>query len=140
MRYMRWLVLTSVLLAWLGGCALPRPGVDGELPPASENSAVLALLDQARAEAGGARAAAALERALRIEPRNPRLWLELARHHLALGDTAQAEQLAQRANALAGTDRRLRAVNWQVIASARRAGGNEAGAEAAEARVREFSR
>ena len=139
-----WLVLLG---AGLAACAPLRPGagVDEELslPPASENRAVLALLDQARAESASERAAGAaatLERALRIEPRNPRLWLELARHHLAQGDSAQAEQLAQRANAFAGSDRQLRAANWQVIASARRARGDEDGAVQAEARVREFRR
>jgi predicted Zn-dependent protease len=142
------LVISSMVLA---ACAPLRPGIESltvadeefNLPPASENTAVLALLDQARTESAGERAAGAaatIERALRIEPRNPRLWLELARHHLAQGDTQQAEQLAQRANAFAGSDRLVRAAGWKVIASARRQRGDEAGAEAAEARVREFRR
>lgn len=144
-----WVVL--LLLGALAACATAPPGVgtsvvpeqedDIRLPPASENTAVLALLDQARTEFGADRAAGAaatLERALRIEPRNPRLWLELARHRLAQGDPAQAEQLAQRANAFAGGDRLLRAAIWQVIVRARTARGDEDGARKAEDKVREF--
>ncbi len=141
--------MLAVLGTGLAACAPLRTGTglgteaedELNLPPPSENNAVLALLDQARAESGGDRAAGAaatLERALRIEPRNARLWLELARHHLAQGDTLQAEQLAQRANGLAGTDRTLRAAGWQLIVKARRARGDEPGAEQAEAKVREL--
>jgi len=144
--------LWSVVLALgLVACAPLRPGPapvivaeeEFALPPASENSAVLALLDQAQAEAGGDRAAGAaatLERALRIEPHNPRLWLELARHHLAQGDARQAEQFAQRANGFAGGQRLLRAASWKVIATARRQRGDEDGAAVAERKVSEYLR
>ena len=149
----RWLLVWGVLLGGLVACAT-RPvgsgaGVGTELdrefnlPPASENIAVLALLEQAHTEAGGERpagAAATLERALRIEPRNPRLWLELAQYHLAQGDSLQAEQMARRADAFAGSNRELRAAIWQVIARARSARGDEDGAHKAQDKVREFRR
>ncbi|MCK7466878.1 MAG: tetratricopeptide repeat protein [Desulfosudis oleivorans] len=67
----------------------------------SDNAAVLALVAQARIDTGEARysgAVAGIERALRIEPRNARLWQELARVRLAQGDPEQAENLARRAN------------------------------------------
>lgn len=113
-------------LASLAGCAVS--------PPVSGSAAVAQLVDSARADVAAgapARAEAALERALRIEPKNPRLWQELARVKLGLGDFAQAESLALRANAWSGADAGLRAENWRLIAEARRAQGNDAGAREA---------
>ena len=80
------------------------------------------LMDSARADAAAGRltnAAASLERALRIEPRNPRLWQELARVRLQQGDLVQAESLAQRSNTWAGNDSALRAENARIIEQAR---------------------
>jgi cytochrome c-type biogenesis protein CcmH/NrfG len=76
-------------------------------------------------------AAASLERALRIEPRNPRLWQELARVRFRQGEHVQAENMAARSNSWAGEDRSLRAENWRIIAEARRARGDADGAKAA---------
>ena len=76
-----------------GGAAAPSP------------SAV--LMQQARSHAALGEypeAAASLERAIRIEPSNPWLWLELARVHYAAGDLRQAEAHARKAASLAGTD------------------------------------
>jgi tetratricopeptide (TPR) repeat protein len=122
-------ILWAALLALaLAGCVSLPP------PPVSDNAAVLSLVDNARADAGSGRhanAAATLERALRIEPRNPRLWQELARVRFGQGDYAQAEALAARSNSFAGSDARLRASNWRLIADARRARGDERGADEA---------
>jgi len=68
-------------------------------------------------------AAASLERALRIEPRNPRLWNELAQVRLRQGQYAQAESLAARSNSWAGNDSALRADNARIIAEAREISG-----------------
>jgi len=104
------------------------------LPPVSGNRAVVALLDRAQLDAGAGRpdaAGATLERALRIEPRNARLWHELAQLRLAQGQYAQAVALAQKSNSFAGTQRSLQALNWHVIGQARIAQGNaEAGQKA----------
>ena len=84
--------------------------------------AVAGLLDSARTDAAAGRlaeSAATLERALRIEPRNPRLWQELARVRLQQGDFAQAESMAQRSNSWAGSDSGLRAENARLIDEAR---------------------
>lgn len=113
----------------LPGAAEPPP-----LPPASGNRAVIALLDRAQRDAGAGRADAAgatLERALRIEPRNARLWHELAQLRLAQGQYAQAVALAQKSNSFAGTQRRLQALNWQVIGQARIAQGDAEGGQKA---------
>jgi predicted Zn-dependent protease len=131
------------VVAILGGCATLEPpapvsepaSVPISAPPAAiENPAVASLMDGARTDVAAGRlvnAAASLERALRIEPRNPRLWQELARVRLKQGDYAQAESVAARSSSWAGGDNRLRAENWRLIAQAREARGDAAGARAA---------
>ena len=108
--------LLVFLAVVVGGCAVraaasARAGSGTPLPrrppPAPRTSAIAGLMDSARADAAAGRlanAAASLERALRIEPRNPRLWQELARVRLKQGDYAQAESLAARSNSWAGSD------------------------------------
>jgi len=134
--------LLAFLAVVIGGCALvqqPAPvsaPAPAPAPPAArtENAAIAGLLDSARADAASGRlanAAASLERALRIEPRNPRLWQELARVRLKQGEYAQAESTAARSNSWAGEDSSLRAENWRLIARAREARGDAAGARAA---------
>ena len=134
-------ILLALLALIVAGCATvyaPAPGPVPEPVPAPEapvgSPAVVALFDGARADSAAGRlsnAAASLERALRIEPRNPRLWQELARVRLAQGDWAQAESVARRSNSWAGGDAALRAENWRLIAQAREARGDSAGAKAA---------
>ncbi len=80
-------------------------------------------------------AAATMERALRIEPRNAHLWNQLAEVRLAQRQYSQAEDLASKSNALAAADRDLRRDNWLLIAKARRSVGNIAGATLAENRA-----
>jgi tetratricopeptide (TPR) repeat protein len=109
------------------GAELPAAAEPAPLPPASGNRAVIALFDRAQADAGAGRpdaASATLERALRIEPRNARLWHELAQLRLAQGQYAQAISLAQKSNSFAGAQRQLQAMNWRVIGQARIAQGN----------------
>lgn len=120
-----------IFLVVLGGCASvpgPEQPAPVEEPAATtakpENIAVAGLMDTARADVAANRlgsAAATLERALRIEPRNPRLWHELARVRLRQGDYAQAESTAARSNAWAGADGELRAANQRIIEEARSA-------------------
>ena len=110
--------------------------------PRTANHAVVALLDRADryGQSGQKDAAAqALERALRIEPRNARLWSRLAAVRLQQGQSEQAEQLALKSNALSSYDRQLQAENWQIVARARWARNDRAGAQRAEQKVRELS-
>jgi len=103
-------------------------------PAASNNRAVVALLGQAQAStlAGKHEAAgASLERALRIEPRNPWLWLELAQVRLAEGQYAQAITLARKSNSFAGGQHAVQSGNWEVIGKALVALGDSTGAEQA---------
>ncbi|MBE0595656.1 MAG: tetratricopeptide repeat protein [Desulfuromonadales bacterium] len=120
-----------IVVLLLAGCAALLPDAP---PEPSRNAAVMALFDQAQTQlsAGQLEAAgASLERALRIEPRNPRLWQELARLRLEQGQYRQAENLAAKANAFAGDDQRLSAENWRIIGLARSQLGDVQGAQAA---------
>jgi predicted Zn-dependent protease len=120
------------------GGATPAP-VEAPPPAPATGGAVLALLDRAdsyRASGDMANEAAAIERALRIEPNNARLWSRLAATRLEQGQPRQAEQLALKSNALAAGDRRLQAQNWQLVARARWALDDSAGARAAEKKAR----
>jgi len=138
MRFpVRWAILLGGALT-LAACvtAPPTPA------PVSDNVAVRALVDQADADSQAGRldnAVAGLERALRIEPKNPRLWLALARQRFLQGDAAQAEQLAERALSWSGDDRELRAAGWRQIAEARAARGDAAGAREADERARGYA-
>ena len=92
------------------------------MPESRETTAVAGLMQSARADAAAGKlpsAAASLERALRIEPRNPRLWQQLARVRLQQGDFAQAESLAARSNSFAGNDSAVRAENQRIVEAAR---------------------
>ena len=81
-------------------------------------------------------AAATLERALRIEPQEAYLWNRLARVRMEQGHYSQAGDLASRSNALARDQVQLKQDNWSVIATARRAAGDSAGAMEAERKAR----
>jgi predicted Zn-dependent protease len=125
------------LSAALAGCATPPeqaswPG----WPEQSQRKAVASLMDQARMEESAGRlgnAAASMERAIRLAPRNPRLWQELARLRLNQRDYVQAEHVAMRSNTLSRGDYAIRAQNWNIIAQAREARGDTAGARSARA-------
>lgn len=139
---LRWLCLPALL--WLTACAKPVPSPDEPLPLAvSDNAAVTTLVAQARTDFDAARypsASAQLERALRIEPRNPWLWHELAQVRLRQGDYAQAEGLAARSNGYARDQRPLQQANWRLIAEARARAGDNAGAAAARAKAEALER
>lgn len=103
---------------------LPAPSASSPSEKKPESIAVAGLMQSARADAAAGRlanAAASLERAIRIEPRNARLWSELARVRFQQRDYAQAESTALRSNALAGGDAELRAINHRLIEQARAA-------------------
>lgn len=131
----KYLLLLMIALL-LPGCAGVLPGPS---PKPSQNAGVLALMDQAEQEISAGRyqaAGASLERALRIEPRNPVLWQRLALIRLEQGEYRQAENLAAKSNALLPDNRRLRAENWRIIGQARQGLGNPEGAQAAFERAR----
>ncbi len=87
-----------------------RPAEDGAA--AAPVGAAAWLLEDARGLAAAGdweRAAAQVERALRIDRGNPWLYLELARIRMAQGNLAQGELLLERARTLAAGDERVMA-------------------------------
>lgn len=87
-------------------------------------------------------AANTFERALRMAPRSPALYLALAKTRLALNDHNSAIQMANRALSLLPNEgwgvSDARADAWNIIAESRAATGDRQGAEAARTRAREY--
>jgi len=124
----------------------PEAGAPPEpLPPPKPRTltpATKALVTQAQAQmAAGNDAAAAstLERALRIEPNNPLIWIEMAKLRQEEGNAAQAENLAKKALSMATGDPRAQANAWRVMADTYRARGRNPEAREADARAEALS-
>jgi len=106
-------------------------------PPARQfhlGTAASALIAQAHRQAAGGdyvQSAATLERALRIEPDNPLVWVELGRVRLAENNGLQADAMGRKALALATGDPAAQAAAWRLIADSLRLRGRNA--DAAEA-------
>jgi hypothetical protein len=99
----------------------PPPPPVRIVPPASPASQ--ALLNESRTHSAAGRypqAAAAIERAIRIEPRQPVLWLELGNIRLKEGNFAQAESLGRKALSLSAGDADLSARAQALISNARK--------------------
>jgi len=123
------------------------PGVTVEppqpLPPVttrsySLNAASRALVNQADAQRKSGnfvQAAATLERALRIEPGNPLLWLAYGELRMDEDNYAQAENLGRKAAALASGDPRTQANAWRLIADSLKARNKNSEAQQAYARA-----
>ncbi|MCY1204625.1 hypothetical protein D9M68_240960 [compost metagenome] len=100
---------------------------------------VLALLTTAQQQQGGGDlngAAASLERAQRIAPREPQVLYRLAEVRMAQGDAAQAEQFARRALTYANGRPALQASLWDLIARARDRQGDPSGAALAREKAK----
>jgi tetratricopeptide (TPR) repeat protein len=98
-------------------------------------TAAAALVTQAHTQLGTGHpelAEETLERALRIEPDNPLLWVELGQLWMDAGDAAQADGTSRRALALAAGDREVQASAWRLIAESLRARGRNQEAVAAD--------
>ncbi|MGR9105704.1 MAG: tetratricopeptide repeat protein [Gammaproteobacteria bacterium] len=108
----------------------PAPKVH-EVPAPPTPPAVIALLDAAENEKQEGQldaAVATLERAIRIQPTNARLWHELAELRLEQYKPRLALDLARKSNTLASGDRALKRENWRLIAEAQRLLGDLEGA------------
>lgn len=117
------------------------PAEQSQAPAASAPPAVLALMSEAeesRTQGNFDTAAAKLERALRIQPRDAALWHELASVRLQQHKPRLAEDLAKKSNALAHHDRALKRKNWELIARARHLQEDEEGAQEAERKAQAF--
>jgi Flp pilus assembly protein TadD len=108
-----------------------------QLGPAAQ-----ALVAQAHQQAAGGdygQAAATLERAVRIEPDDPLVWIELGRVRLGENNATQADALAHKALTLATGDPAAQASAWHLIAEAARARGRTTDAYDADRRAQGLS-
>lgn len=120
----------------VSGCAVQPVS----LPPRESGvqRATLLLLDEAEQalQAGNAlKAEEYLERAVRIEPRNPRVWHDLARSKFQQGRYPEAVQMARKSNSCL-PDRAMEQSNWLLMEQAHLAMGDTD--KAANAHVRAF--
>ncbi|NLG75166.1 MAG: tetratricopeptide repeat protein [Xanthomonadaceae bacterium] len=118
---------------------LPEPASrEPVLGPASR-----ALVDQAHIQLASknyAVAAGSIERALRIEPDNPLLWIELAKVRQAEGNFVQAENMARKAISLSVQAPATQARAWQLVADTYRARGKNIEAQEAEQKAKSLTR
>ena len=122
----------------------PGPEAEPQPPPPSQpqareyvlGTASKSLVAQAQQQAAGGNygvAASSIERALRIEPSNPLLWIELGRVRQAEGNYPQAESLGRKALSLATGDAKAQSSAWRLVAESLRARGKAQEARDAEA-------
>jgi len=125
------------------------PQIAAYTPPAAPqyarpqpSRAVEVLKDRAadqQRQGDHAAATASLERALRIAPDDAVLWHRLADVRLAQQRYDLVAQLAAKSNSLApAADTALQRANWSMIAEAREALGDAAGAREARRRADTF--
>ncbi|HLF96127.1 MAG TPA: tetratricopeptide repeat protein [Methylococcaceae bacterium] len=113
--------------------APPRPPSQAKASSAQGalSAPALALLEQAGEQADqGDRdgAIATLERAIRIQPKNPRLWHRMAELRLYQDKPLLAIDLAKKSLSLAQGDKKIVQGNWALIAEAKKRMGDPAGA------------
>jgi Tfp pilus assembly protein PilF len=86
--------------------------------PSGASATLLAQSRVERDEGDYPQASALLERALRIDPNNPVLWIELGELHLTAGNDEQAAAMARKALTLAGGERSLEAQAERLLRAA----------------------
>ena len=143
------LYILSIFL--LGSCTtiqqagVELPGEDPEqtvLPDENTSSAVISLIEKARAatqQGDYQRAEVLLERTVHIEPKNASLWHYLAKLRLHQSRYQDAVGLAQKSSYLAGSNNKLKADNWRIIAHSRQQMGDLAGAVQAQDNARRLA-
>jgi hypothetical protein len=116
-------------------------------PPAATRqfhlgAAATALVAQAHRQAAGADpqlAISSIERALRIEPDNPLLWIELGEIHESAGHFDQAGGIGHKALQLATGDPHAQSASWHLIAESLKARNRNGEAAEAQRRADELS-
>ena len=120
--------------------ALPR-----ERPrtaPATLSPASKALVGQAQSQRKKGDlpgATVSLERALRIEPNNPLLWIEMGRLRMDQRNFPQAESMGRKALSMSVGDNRTQSAAWQLMSDALKARGRNPQAQEALEKARELS-
>jgi hypothetical protein len=97
----------------------PAPARENHLSPATRSLVAQAHTLLARGDIDAA--SSTLDRALRIEPNNPLLWIELGRLRLVESDAHQAEGCGRKALALASGDPGTQRQARRLLADALRA-------------------
>ena len=105
-----------------GSAGAPREEADSEAGSGSAEAVqqLVASSRTSRASGDYAHALADVERAIRIEPRNPYLWLELGEIHLSRDDPQQAAAMARKAVSVAGADDAAKAAADELLERASR--------------------
>lgn len=106
--------------------------------PAPAAAMLIKQGDQATAAGQPQRALDWLERAQRISPGAPGVYLALARAHAAMAHYRQAQQLVFKALSLAGDDASARVSAWSLMADIRHAAGDASGAAAARNKAAQY--
>lgn len=120
----------------------PAPALPRERPrvaPATLGPASRALVTQAQAQRKKGDlpgASVSLERALRIEPSNPLLWIEMGKLRMDQQNYPQAENMGRKALSMSVGDDRTQSAAWQLVGDSLRARGKNPEAEAAYAKAR----
>ncbi len=127
----RTLAVLFLVLMILGGCATPRkaePPLGPVVPPPQEYKPVTgpaaALYTEAEKALQSGRLAEAemlLERALRIEPRNPYYWHTMAQVKYRQGKYRETIQFCLKADSLAGKQPQLATRNKELLQQAKKA-------------------
>jgi Tfp pilus assembly protein PilF len=105
-----------------GSASAPQEEAEPEARSGSAEAVqeLVASSRTSRASGDHAHALADIERAIRIEPRNPYLWLELGEIHLSRDDPRQAAAMARKAVSVAGADGAAKAAAEELLERASR--------------------
>jgi tetratricopeptide (TPR) repeat protein len=105
-----------------GSASAPQEEAEAETKSGSAEAVqeLVASSRTSRASGEYAHALADIERAIRIEPRNPYLWLELGEIHLSRDDPRQAAAMARKAVSVAGADDAAKAAAEELLERASR--------------------
>jgi tetratricopeptide (TPR) repeat protein len=112
----------------------PPPRERPKASAATLSPASRALVSQAQAQRKKGDlpgATVSLDRALRIEPNNPLLWIEMGRLRMDQRNYPQAENMGRKALAMSVGDDRTQAMAWQLISDSLRARGKNIQAQEA---------
>ncbi len=121
-----------------GSPANPAPVPAPVVREPTLSAASRALVSQAQAQLQSKNypvAASSIERALRIEPDNPLLWIELGKVRQAEGNYVQAENMGRKAASMSVNAPRANSAAWTLIAESLKARGKNVEAREAELRA-----
>ncbi len=125
---------------------LDLDSMNANLPVQQQNTiqqqpVILALLDDSRQQQQQgqlSKAAATIERAIRLEPNNAILWSRLAQIRLVEKNWQQAYVLANKSNSLERSNKALLSQNWKTIEQAKLNQGDQAAVDHARLQIKKL--